>query len=133
MMRPFFGAVIMIFAASACFVRDSVMPYIVLYPEKGKQMVRFNYFAPSAREVYLAGDFNQWTVPRYEGEVYYEAEEAAIPMRREGDYWVTEVLIRHGVHYYKYYVDGMYWKIDERSHEKVQTLSGEWKNIVTVQ
>lgn len=121
-----------ILVASSCFVKDRVKPYVVLYPDRGKQVVRFNYHAPSASSVYVAGDFNNWTVPRYQDEEFKSSEERSHKMRRDGDYWVAEVPLTPGLHYYKYYVDMMYWRVDEASHEKTQTLSGDWKNIIIV-
>jgi hypothetical protein len=48
---------------------------------------------PDAREVYLAGDFNDWT-PN------------ALKMKRVGDTWVFNVHLSTGKHLYKFIVDG---------------------------
>lgn len=52
----------------------------------------------NARDVYLAGDFNDWT-PN------------SLRMKREGNTWVVDVHLSAGKHLYKFVVDGK-WIID---------------------
>src|SRR5215469_9765208 len=62
----------------------------VLVPQ---QVVHFEVTAPSAREVFLAGTFNDW---KY----------GATPMTRaEGGRWVTELTLHPGVYEYRFVVD----------------------------
>jgi 1,4-alpha-glucan branching enzyme len=55
--------------------------------------VNFYCAAPSARSVYLVGDFNGWHPTSH-------------PMRRREDgWWFTEVQLTHGHHRYRFLVD----------------------------
>ncbi len=117
---------------SGC-IRDRIKPYTILYRFKGKVKVQFNLDAKSATKVYLAGNFNDWTVPKYEEETFSDSEFRPYPMKKNSDgLWTVVVSLSPGMHYYKYWVDGMRWQLDEASHEKRQDLSGNWKNIVIV-
>lgn len=52
----------------------------------------FYYAAPSAKAVFLAGDFSQWD---------------PLPMeRRPEGWWFLEVLLTHGHHLYHFLADG---------------------------
>ncbi len=56
--------------------------------------VNFYCNAPSARSVYLVGDFNGWDATSH-------------PMRRRVDgWWFIEVQLTHGHHRYRFLVDG---------------------------
>lgn len=114
-------------------VRDRVKSYNILYRFKGKVKVQFNLDTKSASNVFLAGSFNDWTIPKYEKEMFSDSELRPYPMKKNSDgLWTVIVLLSPGMHYYKYWVDGMRWQLDETSHEKRQDLSGDWKNIVIV-
>ena len=69
-----------------------------LGPRKITGGVLFQYLAPGAREVFLAGDFNHWV--------------AEPLIRRNGnDVWQRAVFLRNGGYRYKFLVDGE-WKLD---------------------
>ncbi len=54
--------------------------------------VNFYCPAPAATQVSLAGDFNNWQ---------------PVPMeRREGGWWFLQVWMPHGLHQYRFLVDG---------------------------
>ncbi|MFN7138525.1 MAG: isoamylase early set domain-containing protein [Limisphaerales bacterium] len=56
--------------------------------------VNFVCLAPDAAEVYLVGDFNDWTPNAH-------------PMKRQIDgHWITQVNLNHGHHHYQFIVDG---------------------------
>jgi len=63
--------------------------------ENGLSRTRFAFVAPSASQVSIVGDFNQWNP-------------AAFPLRRSADgrTWVIEVSLRSGRHVYAFVVDG---------------------------
>ena len=55
---------------------------------------RFSFHAPSARDVFVAGSFNEWN-PR------------ATPLKRTDDgSWTVEVPLSRGSHEYRFVVDG---------------------------
>lgn len=61
----------------------------------GLREVEFIYESPEAREVYLAGDFNDWRLN-------------AQPLRRdEGGVWCAKVRLAPGRHEYRFIVDGV--------------------------
>lgn len=68
-------------------------------PEATPDGIRFTYYDPTARQVYLAGDFNNW-------------DPTALPMQRDdkGTWWVV-VKLSPGRHEYKFVVDGQ-WTAD---------------------
>jgi 1,4-alpha-glucan branching enzyme len=50
--------------------------------------------APEAKQVHLAGDFNDWDLTAY-------------PMNRQPDgAWLIQVPLNHGHHHYRFLVDG---------------------------
>ena len=56
--------------------------------------VNFVCVAPQARQVHLAGDFNDW-------------HPTAHPMHRQPDgNWLLQVHLSHGHHHYRFLVDG---------------------------
>ena len=65
-------------------------------------MARFEVDEPQARQVVLAGNFNQW--------------QARIPLRRLPDgRWVAEVQLPPGTYEYAFVVDGSRWVQDPRA------------------
>lgn len=77
-------------------------------PQKVSGGILFQYFAPQAREVLLAGDFSQWI---------------GIPLiRRNADgLWQRIVSLRQGGYHYKFLVDGE-WILDPQAdREKVNS------------
>lgn len=66
-------------------------------PYSGKSFANpINFFcvAPDAKEVYIAGDFNEWNPTSH-------------PMQRSPDgNWLVQVLLPHGHHRYWFLVDG---------------------------
>lgn len=66
-------------------------------PYNGKSFTKpVNFFcvAPAAKEVFIAGDFNEWNP-------------ASHPMQRSPDgNWLVQVLLPHGHHRYWFLVDG---------------------------
>ena len=61
--------------------------------------VKFTFVAPSAKEVTLVGDFNDWDVSQ-------------TPMARSGNIWTVVVPMTAGRHQYSYVVDGKSWSSD---------------------
>ena len=75
--------------------------------------------APHAREVFLAGDFNDW-------------DEKAHPMRRQPDgAWRLEMLLNHGHHHYVFVADGTHM-LDPRANGVGRNHRGEKVSVVAV-
>ncbi|MEO0247172.1 MAG: glucodextranase DOMON-like domain-containing protein [candidate division WOR-3 bacterium] len=67
--------------------------------------IYFRFYDQKAKEVYLAGTFNNWS-PN------------ALKMENKGAYWETSLSLKPGVYEYKYVVDGV-WKEDPFNARKV--------------
>jgi len=61
--------------------------------------VRFNFYAPEAKRVFLAGDFNQWNPSSH-------------PMKMDGErIWRISLALNPGQYEYRFFVDGE-WQND---------------------
>lgn len=87
-----------------------------------KKMVKpinFLCFAPDAKSVSIAGDFNDWSPE-------------ANPLKRQPDGgWVTQVPLSHGPHHYLFVIDGKL-TIDQRAQGIVRNEKNEKVSLVTV-
>ena len=82
--------------------------------------VIFEYYAPLARMVQVAGTFNDWN-PQ------------ASPLKKDKTgKWRTELSLSPGRYEYRYFVDGV-WENDQRPVECVPNTFGSWNSVVTVQ
>ena len=61
--------------------------------------VKFTFVAPSAKRVFLVGDFNDWDVSK-------------TPMAESGGTWTVVVPMPAGRHQYSFVVDGKSWSSD---------------------
>jgi anti-sigma factor RsiW len=66
---------------------------------RGSVTVRLTFYAPQARTVAVAGDFNKWKTD-------------ADPMRRTDGMWSIELHLTPGVYAYNFIVDGTTWVSD---------------------
>lgn len=81
--------------------------------------VNFDYFNPSAREVLVAGSFNNWQ-PR------------VTPMKKHrGGKWSTELLLSPGHYEYRFVVDGQ-WQDDPMAARFVANSYGGLNCVVEV-
>lgn len=84
-----------------------------------KQLVRFEVTAPGAREVFLAGTFNDW---KY----------GATPMTRaEEGRWIIQLTLHPGVYEYRFVIDGE-WKLDPNNMESVPNPFGESNSLLII-
>ena len=83
-------------------------------PERTESGVRFQFYAPGAHVVYLAGDFNAWGKNR-DGLVYDPAFKMTGP-DKDG-VWRVEVELKPGRYVYQFVVDGDQWKADPNADE----------------
>ena len=81
--------------------------------------VRFGYFQPDAREVYLVGSFNGWN-------------SRATPMRRDalGD-WSVELPLPPGEYRYRLMVDGE-WRDDPSAQQTAMNPFGGFDAIICI-
>jgi 1,4-alpha-glucan branching enzyme len=87
--------------------------------ERTLHEVNFSCFAPSARQVSVAGDFNHWSP-------------TANPMRRMPDGgWVLCLPLHHGHHQYYFLIDGRP-RLDPRSLGTVRNERGEAASLIAV-
>jgi 1,4-alpha-glucan branching enzyme len=78
----------------------------------------FSLEAAEAKEVFLTGDFNNWS-PR------------KLAMRRdENGMWNKRVMLSPGNHEYKFLVDGQ-WKEDPRNNRRCPNCFGSYNSIVS--
>ncbi len=84
-----------------------------------QRRVRFGYFQPDAREVYLVGSFNGWD-PRI------------TPLHRDslGD-WSVQLELPTGEHRYRFVVDGQ-WRDDPAAQQTAQNPYGGFDAIMLV-
>ena len=84
------------------------------------QEVRFGYFQPDAREVFVVGSFNGWN-PR------------ANPLKRDslGD-WSLMLLLPPGEYHYRMMVDGE-WRDDPSAQQTAMNPFGGFDSVVLVE
>jgi chromosome partitioning protein len=88
-------------------------------PRKVTGGVLFQCLAPGAREVFIAGDFNQWV-----GEAL---------IRRNGNgLWQRVVPLPQGGYRYKFLIDGE-WKLDPAAPQKLENPYGSFDSFVQVE
>jgi 1,4-alpha-glucan branching enzyme len=82
--------------------------------------VEFEYYAPQASKVKLAGTFNGWN-----------AEDTPLKKDHTGT-WKLSLNLPPGRYEYRYLVDGS-WQNDQRPSECVPNAFGSWNCVVEVQ
>ena len=88
-------------------------------PQKRKKKVIFEYYAPHARMVHLAGTFNQWNIQ-------------TCPLKKNpSGKWKAILSLVPGRYEYRYLVDGV-WENDQRPMECVPNVFGSWNCVITV-
>ncbi len=85
-----------------------------------KTKVLFEYYAPLAQGVHVAGAFNDW-----------DLESNPLKKDKSGK-WRAELSLPPGRYEYRYLVDGI-WENDQRPVECVPNAFGSWNSVVTVQ
>ncbi len=81
--------------------------------------INFVCVAPSAKKVFLTGEFNGWS-------------QEAHPMQRQPDgAWLLQVPMHHGHHQYRFIVDGKA-VLDPRAHGVARDRHGERVSLIAV-
>ena len=85
----------------------------------GEKKVDFEYYAPMAKQVALAGTFNAWNPKKIK-----------LKKNRDG-MWKVTISLLPGRYEYRYRVDDN-WQNDQRTVECVPNAFGTWNCVVTV-
>ena len=83
------------------------------------QNISFEFYAPSAKAVKLAGTFNQWDPSK------------TILKKGPNGTWQTSIPLKSGRYEYRYQVDGN-WENDQRPVKCVPNAFGTWNCVVEV-
>ncbi len=90
------------------------------FPDSETHGVSFEYFNPAAREVLVAGSFNDW-------------QAQAMPMSKQrGGNWTAELLLKPGHYEYRFVVDGQ-WQDDPMAARFVANPFGGLNCVVEIE
>lgn len=81
--------------------------------------IPFAYFAPEAKEVFVAGSFNNWQEKQY------------LLRKDTKGYWKFPLELGEGRYEYRYIVDGS-WANDQDQQECVPNSFGTWNSVIQV-
>ncbi len=96
-----------------------IQPVAERFPALEEQEVIFTTLAPEAREVNVAGNFNDW-------------RPEATPMKNTGEgEWVGRLMLRAGQYEYRFVVDGQ-WREDARASQRVLNPHGGFNSVLMV-
>ena len=87
---------------------------------KAAKVVTFSIAAPEAKEVFLAGDFNQWQLNQKS------------KMHSEGKVWVKRVKLKPGSYRYRFVVDGC-WLQDPNNTRCQENAFGSMDSLLDVE
>lgn len=110
---------------SAAVARTPALPLaallllLLVLPAAALTPVAFEYRAPDAESVAVAGSFNGWSP-------------VATPMRKEGDLFRATVHLPDGYHRYKFVIDGRAWVEDPNATEWDPAPKGTHQSLVHV-
>ncbi len=85
-----------------------------------KKKVIFEFYAPQAEKVGLAGNFNNW-----------QADHTSLKKDRNGK-WKVELSLPSGRYEYRFLVDGT-WQNDQKPVECIPNPFGSWNCILELQ
>lgn len=86
-------------------------------PEPAEGETTFSISAPTAKEVYIVGDFNHWKIN----------DESRL-MRSEDGNWEKRFTLSPGKYRYKFVVDGE-WLLDARNEDREQNPFGTYDSV----
>jgi hypothetical protein len=97
----------------------SIQPVAERFPALEEQEVVLTTLAPEAREVNVAGNFNNW-------------HPEATPMKNTGEgNWAVRLMLRAGQYEYRFIVDGQ-WREDAQASQRVPNPYGSFNSVVIV-
>ena len=99
--------------------RPPIQPVSERFPALEEQEIIFTLFAPKARQVSVAGNFNSWCPD-------------ATPLKNMGaGKWAVRLLLRSGQYEYRLLVDGR-WREDPRAAQRVANPYGSFNSVLLV-
>lgn len=84
-----------------------------------QKRIDFEFFAPEARQVQLAGDVNEW-----------DPQQTPLKKGPKGQ-WSVSLSLPPGRYEYRFYVDGS-WQNDQRPVECIPNAFGTWNCVLEV-
>ncbi len=128
------AAICVIISTGCSFFMRNIKPRLE-GPRKVEGGIMFEFFAPSARVVTLAGDFNRWGGTAdgpYNPMIDRMYDDGTHGDRTAGDgIWTIIKNLPPGKYQYKFVVDGTTWYIDPSNPETV-TSGGFTNSVVNV-
>jgi Glycogen recognition site of AMP-activated protein kinase len=96
-----------------------IQPISERFPALEKQEIILTFSAQEAKEVTVAGDFNDWSP-------------AAEPLKRTGDSdWAVRLMLRSGQYQYRFVVDG-WWCEDPQASARAVCPYGGFNSVLLV-
>ena len=83
--------------------------------------INFTLSAPQAKQVYVAGDFNEWS-----------PEKAPLKLDKKSGEWKGSLKLQPGKYQYKFVVDGNWW-IDPACSKNEWNQHGTQNSIIEIQ
>jgi 1,4-alpha-glucan branching enzyme len=106
-------------AAGKINPQPPIQPVSERFPASEEQEIILTFFAPKAREVNVAGNFNSWRPD-------------ATPLKNAGaGKWVVRLMFRSGQYEYRFVVDGR-WSEDPRASQRVANPYGDFNSVLLV-
>jgi 1,4-alpha-glucan branching enzyme len=104
---------------AAAKVKLAIQPISERFPALEEQEIILTYFAPLAREVKVAGNFNGWSPD-------------ATPLKNTGaGEWVVRLMLRSGQYEYRFVVDGR-WIEDPQASPRMANPYGGFNSVLLV-
>lgn len=103
----------------AAKIKLAIQPVSERFPALEEQEIILTYFAPLAREVQVAGNFNGW-------------RPAATRLKNTGaGEWVVRLMLRSGQYEYLFVVDGR-WTEDPQAAQRMTNPHGGFNSVLAV-
>jgi hypothetical protein len=106
-------------AAGKVNLQSPIQPVSERFPALEEQEIILTFFAPEARKVNVAGNFNNW-------------RPEATPLKNTGaGEWVVCLRLRSGQYEYRFVVDGR-WSEDPGASQRVANPYGSFNSVLRV-
>ena len=106
-------------AAGKVNPQPPIQPVSERFPALEEQKIKLTLFAPEAREVNVAGNFNGW-------------RPETTPLKNTGSgEWAVRLMLRSGQYEYRFVVDGR-WSEDHRASQRVANPYGGFNSVLMV-